>query len=92
MENLLTWMFCSRAARKWPSSWTVTIAASTPTACAVDPGPLRSTPGPVELPCAIPSWCSSSQAANNSSVGQQERVKRFQARAAPLVCAAGFEV
>ena len=38
-ENLETWMFCRRAAKKWPHSWTKMMEASTAIACAVEAGP-----------------------------------------------------
>lgn len=46
MENFVTWMFWARAAMKWPHSWTVMMAASTPRALATDPGPDVSNPEP----------------------------------------------
>ena len=44
MLNLVTWMFCDRAAIKCPSSCIVTIAAKTDIACNVEPGPRKSIP------------------------------------------------
>ena len=47
MLNLVTCMFCDRAAIKWPNSWMVTMAAKTDIACKVEPGPRRSIPAAV---------------------------------------------
>ena len=42
MANFVTWMFCTLAATKCPSSWNATILARTPIADPVDPSPAKS--------------------------------------------------